>query len=273
MAGILRVRIAVVCTLSVSLFWQGSSCLAAVRDSLPDKDSLLHKEVLKVQNQIEQLSVALQHYDPEKKKGVDKKRVRVGLSLGYRWLSPASRDEYVQASVSPLDSTLRLTPQSGTSYLFSTSVIFNLFDQKSKKEPVTHPPAVHRKGRKASFNRRRTSGKPPGYFWRTHSENICLVSNLNLLDFSSGQKELAFNKHIEGGLGLGYRFNDLMLLGINWEHVQVYQLHDDIKSLEGEQVNLYGLPLLSSNQLDVRNEDLFYLKSLSGWSVKMIITL
>lgn len=273
MAGIVRVRIIVIFLLNASCLWQRSICLAAERDSMPDNDSLLHTEVLKVQHQLEQLTVALQQYDPEKKKGADKKRVRVGLSLGYRWLSPASREDYVQASVSPLDSTLRLTPQSGTSYLFSTSVIFNLFGQKSKKEPVTHPPAIHRKGRKTSFNRRRTSGKPPGHFWHTHSEKICLVSNLNLLDFSSGQKELAFNKHIEGGLGLGYRFNDLMLLGINWEHVQVYQLHDDIKSLEGERVNLYGLPLLSSNQLDVRNEDLFYLKSLSGWSVKMIITL
>jgi hypothetical protein len=154
------------------------------------------------------------------------------------------------ASVSPLDSTLRLTPQSGTSYLFSTSVIFNLFETGKHKEPVIAPPASPRKTRKPSFNRRRTTGKPPGHFWRVNAEKICLVSNLNLLDFSSGQKELAFNKHIEGGLGLGYRFNDLMLLGINWEHVQVYQLHDDIKSLEGRQVNLYGLPLLSSNQLD-----------------------
>ncbi|MFN8699015.1 MAG: hypothetical protein ACK500_06945 [Flavobacteriales bacterium] len=242
-------------------------------DSLPVKDSILHKEVLKVQNQLSQISSALQHHDPERKKSADKKRVRVGLSLGYRWLSPESRDDYVMASVSPLDSTLRLTPQSGTSYLFSTSVIFNLFEPGKHKEPVIAPPASPRKTRKPSFNRRRTTGKPPGHFWRVNAEKICLVSNLNLLDFSSGQKELAFNKHIEGGLGLGYRFNDLMLLGINWEHVQVYQLHDDIKSLEGRQVNLYGLPLLSSNQLDERNEDLFYLKSLSGWSVKMIITL
>ena len=242
-------------------------------DSVPVKDSILHKEVLKVQNQLSQLSTALQQHDPDRKKSADKKRVRVGLSLGYRWLSPGSRDDYLMASVSPLDSTLRLTPQSGTSYLFSTSVIFNLFEPGKYKEPVIAPPPSSRKTRKPSFNRRRTTGKPPGHFWRANAEKICLVSNLNLLDFSSGQNELAFNKHIEGGLGLGYRFNDLMLLGINWEHVQVYQLHEDIKSLEGRQVNLYGLPLLSSNQLDERNEDLFYLKSLSGWSLKMIITL
>ncbi len=108
---------------------------------------------------------------------------------------------------------------------------------------------------------------------RYHLSRICLVSNLNLLDFSSGQKELAFNKSIEGGLGIGYRLNDCMFIGINWEHVHSFQLYDDIRKMEGRQIELNGVPLLTSNQLDTDNEDLYYSKSLSGWSIKLFVTL
>ncbi len=243
---------------------------AITPDSIPASDSTLVREIRSLRLELKALTE--QAVGGGTKKQDTRKRVRVGLSLGYRWLTAASRYDYMLASVSPIDSTLRLTPLGGTSYLFSTAVIFDPFDGSSR-DVLENRPSVSRGHSRPGLRKRRAMGRSPRLFWNRQLDRLCLVSNLNLLDFSSGQKELAFNKNIEGGLGIGYRLSDFMLIGINWEHVQSYQLHEDIKALEGRKVSLYGLPLVNSNQLDLRNEDLFYVKNLSGWSLKMIITL
>lgn len=186
------------------------------------------------------------------------KRFRIGLSLGYRWLTSADRSEYTRASISPLDSTLRISALPPTSYLFSTSLVFHLTNGRSNAPD-------HRPQKKPT--------SWAGRILRATAGSWCLVSNLNLMDFSGGQSQLAFNKSIEGGLGVGYQLNDYIFLGVNWEHIRSLQLHEDLKSSEGKQLFLQGLPVISSQQLDENNEDLFYTKSLSGWSIKMIVCL
>jgi len=241
-------------------------------DSIAPIDSLLSREVRALKDQVSALQAALERYGESSSAAPEKqRRIRVGLSLGYRWLTPSSRAQYLRASVSPLDSTLRITRISGTSYLFSTSVIFDLIDPEKKgitSDPL-RPTHVTSSSKRAS----RSGSIPFRQHLRKHSQRLCLVSNLNLLDFSTGQKELAFNKSIEGGLGIGYRLNTSVFIGMNWEHVHSFQLYDDVRAMEGKKMQLNGVPLLTSHQLHTGNGDLYYAKSLSGWSLKMIVTL
>jgi len=231
----------------------------------------------------EQLS-SLSEYEKEENNDVKKKFVHFGLSLGYRWLTGNSTMENEFASVSPIDSTLRLTTLDRSSYLFSTSVIFDL-NLGKLRSPITEEAfRAKRLKRQENINSKRmTKHKTSkdirlyrttaGRFFQKSIDRLCVVSNLNILDFSNGQKELAFNKSIEGGLGLGYRLNEVMYIGFNWEHVPTIQLYDDIKKFEGNKVLFNGEYLTSSTQLDTDNEDLFYKKNLSGWGIKMIICL
>jgi hypothetical protein len=213
-----------------------------------------------------------------------KKIVHFGLSLGYRWLTKRSSAQNVVASVSPIDSTLRLTALDRTSYLFSTSVVFDLnlgkmrnpaWEENFHQRRISKQDQINLRRSKRDLEPRliRTHRSACGRFLARSVDRLCIVSNLNILDFSNGQKELAFNKSIEGGLGIGYRLNDAMYIGLNWEHVQTLQLFDDIKRYEGKKIELGGTQLVSSAQLDPDNEDLYYRKNLSGWGIKMIICL
>ncbi|MBL7942732.1 MAG: hypothetical protein JNM00_08205 [Flavobacteriales bacterium] len=254
-------------------FYTGSSSLAGIfftGDTLSPGDSLLLRRMNDLEAGFKQLSA-----EPNEKKNDERnKKVHFGLSLGYRWLSRSSQSHFHAASVSPIDSSLRLTTMDGTSYLFSTSLIFDL-DLKPEGSRVDEIPKRRTKYRQKKSHQ--VSLVNPrsriGRFMFESLNRFCIVSNLNLLDFGNGQKELAFNKSVEGGLGIGYRLNEYMYLGINWEQVYSMQLYDDLKAMEGETITYLGVPVLSSNQLDQANEDLFYRESLYGWSLKVIFCL
>lgn len=263
-------------------------CDTIVCDSLQVKgDSLMLEKINIMESELEEISEqisSLNESNLEDNHEVKKKFVHFGLSLGYRWLTGSSSMKNQFASVSPIDSTLRLTTLDRSSYLFSTSVIFDL-NLGKLRSPITEEAfREKRMNRQTCINERRNKKEKPlkeirlmrttaGRFFQKSVDRLCVVSNLNILDFSNGQKELAFNKSIEGGLGIGYRLNEVMYIGFNWEHVQSIQLYDDIKKFEGKKVELNGEYLTTSSQLDTDNEDLFYSKNLSGWGIKMIICL
>lgn len=252
-------------------------------------DTVLVMQMQMMNKEMEKIQETLQELEEETTQSDEKKKfVHFGLSLGYRWLTDKSSNQNLMASVSPIDSTLRLTRMERTSYLFSTSVIFDLHLGKSRKpedEFLIPQRRYLRKTARAEKTRKSAEtlaqeNQPlccnrsvMGRFLYNSIGRICIISNLNILDFSSGQKELAFNKSIEGGLGIGYKLNDTMYIGFNWEHVQTWQLQDDIKDFKNEQVILNGEQLVSSIQLDTDNEDLFYKKNLSGWGIKLILSL
>ncbi len=252
-------------------------------------DSVLVVQMEMMNQEMDEIHETLEELEAETTSSDEKKKfVHFGLSLGYRWLTNKSSKQNLMASVSPIDSTLRLTRMERTSYLFSTSVIFDLHLGKNRKpedEFLIPERRMQRKSARASKSKKedriaeestatlschRTN---MGKFLYNSASRICIISNLNILDFSSGQKELAFNKSIEGGLGIGYKHNETMYIGFNWEHVQTWQLQDDIKAFKDEQITLNGEQLVSSVQLDMDNEDLFYKKNLSGWGIKLILSL
>lgn len=259
-------------------------------DSLPDDslsiaDSLLLQSFTTMNKELEDIHETLQELEESNNQTLEKKKsIHFGLSLGYRWLTSASSHDYIAASVSPLDSTLRITPLDRTSYLFSTSVIFDLNlgkYRKGEREKVVLERKSQRKSArsfKASGKRRsvaqRLHGRSAfGYFLYNSVDRLCIVTNLNILDFSNGQKELAFNKSIEGGLGIGYKLNESIYLGLNWEHMQTLVIYDDIRAMEGQKLVINGEDLVSSEQLETDNPDVYYRKNLSGWGLKMIISL
>jgi hypothetical protein len=254
-------------------------------DSLPPGDSIVHQKIQAIEVGLQKIEKLIElNSASEENIHTKNKKIRIGLSLGYRWLTANSSAQNVSASVSPLDSTLRLSQNDKTAYLFSTSVIFEFHSIKNKNntdyfgqgEILEKRNRYNTSGANKAYpsSRKNIKGQnTPGKFLRNAGQHICLMSNINILDFSSGQKELAFNKSIEGGLGIGYRLNENMYLAINWEHIQSWQLYDDIKKHEGEKLVLYGTPLINSNQLDLDNEDLFYKKNFNGWSFKIIFCL
>ncbi len=254
-------------------------------DSLPPGDTVMQQKIQAIESGLQKVEKLVElNLTNEGNTPAKNKKVRIGLSLGYRWLTPKSSAQNVSASVSPLDSTLRLSQNDNTAYLFSTSVIFefhsaknqNIRDDSGQGEILEKRNKYNTAGKKKSYHLARKNIKGQnslGIFLKNAGRHICLMSNINILDFSSGQKELALNKSIEGGLGIGYRLNENMHLAINWEHIQSLQLYDDIKKHDGEKLVLYGTPLTNSNQLDLDNEDLFYKKNLNGWSFKIIFCL
>lgn len=251
-------------------------------------DTLMLTKIQVIEEELETISETLSELAEEEENDAllasKKKIVHFGLSLGYRWLTNSSSRQNELASVSPIDSTLRLTTLDRTSYLFSTSVVFDLNLGKFQN-PDSEANYYQRRLQKQEMinERRNKKEKQPrtistqrgvlSRFLVRSADRLCIVSNLNILDFSNGQKELAFNKSIEGGLGIGYRLNDSMYVGLNWEHMQSLQLYDDIKRQQGKKVELNGSQLVSSSQLDPEDEDLYFKKNLSGWGIKMIICL
>lgn len=247
-------------------------------DSIVHPDSLLFKKLEIMNDELHEMHKTMEELQFQSQgPTLKKKNIHFGLSLGYRWLTKPSSAEYTIASVSPIDSTLRLTQLERTSYLFSTSIIFDLHLLKNSKQEIPAPilEKKYKKRRTQSFHYSKSNVRPA----RTHSsqflykflDKLCIVSNLNILDFTNGQKELAFNKSIEGGLGIGYQLNDTMYIGFNWEHIKSYQLHIDIKEYEGKKIKINGDQLVNSSQLDLDNEDIFYQKNLNGWGFKLII--
>jgi hypothetical protein len=252
-------------------------------DSLPPDDSIVHQKIQAIEVGLQKIEKIIElNSASEENIHTKSKKIRIGLSLGYRWLAANSSSQNVSASVSPLDSTLRLSQNDKTAYLFSTSVIFEFHSNKNNTDDSGQGEIPEKRNRHSTSarnkaypsSRKNIKGQnTPGNFLRNAGQHICLMSNINILDFSSGQKELAFNKSIEGGLGIGYRLSENMYLAINWEHVQSWQLYDDIKKHEGEKLVLFGTPLTNSNQLDLDNEDLFYKRNFNGWSFKIIFCL
>jgi hypothetical protein len=251
------------------------------------QETILMEKIVTMETELDNISDQLSEISTSQQADVSdtkKKFVHFGLSLGYRWLTSSSTAQNEFASVSPIDSTLRLTQLDRTSYLFSTSVVFDLNlgklrttldeeafrEKRIEKQSDVNNKRIEKKKAIKSFRTQRTT---IGRFLNNSIDHLCIVSNLNILDFSNGQKELAFNKSIEGGLGVGYKLNETMYIGFNWEHVQSLQLYDDIKKFEGKKIELNGDNLKSSAQLDLEDQDLFYKKNLSGWSIKMIICL
>ncbi len=110
------------------------------------------------------------------------------------------------------------------------------------------------------------------YFIDYFVDRVSINANLNLIEFSSAQQELSFNKSLEGGLGVSYMLNKNLYIGGNYDVFFSRQLHSHLKQLEGQQITNQGSTISSSSELDPENNDLFLTKNINGFSLKIIAT-
>lgn len=100
-------------------------------------------------------------------------------------------------------------------------------------------------------------------------ERLAINLGLNLLEVNTEQ--VSFNKSIDGGIGLGYFLNEYIQLAVFYDLVRVRQLRDYIQSAYLDKPIPNGKEFF--NALDENNNDLFYYKTFTGLSFKMIFSL
>ncbi len=102
-------------------------------------------------------------------------------------------------------------------------------------------------------------------FWEHLSINLAL-------DLVNVAPDVTFNKNINGGMGLGYFVTENLQIAMFYDVSRISQLRDYI-------VNAYAdkpIPKgdgTNYNALDTKDTNLFYNKTVSGWSFKLIFSL
>jgi hypothetical protein len=110
-----------------------------------------------------------------------------------------------------------------------------------------------------------TDKKDTAHFWDRFSINVAL----NLLEINSDN--VSFNKNIDGGLGIGYFLNDYVQVSTFLDLFRIRQLRDDIQNIYLNKPIPNGKEVF--NALDEKNNDLFYNKTFTGFSFKVIFSL
>lgn len=170
-----------------------------------------------------------------KQKVEKKKLIRFGLSLGNRQaFSIKKADKFLAiASISPMDSTLQIELANRHTFLLSAVVSVFPFEKKSKS----------------------ISG-------------LGFYSNINLAELAGGEFESIFNKKVEGGLGVLYRFSEPFALALGYEFIFHRRLRNYlIDNYQGKQIIKDGTVLTS---LDEDDNNLFREDNVHAWSLKFV---
>jgi len=102
-------------------------------------------------------------------------------------------------------------------------------------------------------------------FWQRLALNVAF----NLAEINSG--DVAFNKSIDGGIGLGYYANDFTQVALFFDMIRYRQMRDYYVEKYKDQSVPNGNEIL--NALDESNNNMFYNKYLPGVSLKIIFSL
>jgi len=92
---------------------------------------------------------------------------------------------------------------------------------------------------------------------------------LNLIDV---KPDVSFNKNIDGGLGFGFFFNDNLQLAAFYDVSRIRQLRDYVMNSYMNRPIPNGAGKIY-NALDPANNDLFYYKTISGISLKLVYSI
>lgn len=177
----------------------------------------------------------------------------VGFSFGSSFLSSSPKDY----SLSPDQNKLVVQDMSNTSFVISSTLTIKFFDLSEKKDPVSNKPIISLR-----------SGPVEKVKWY---QKLAFNIGINIAEISSSN--VAFNKQIDGGIGLGYFFNKNVQLAFFYDIVRIRQMRDFIvQSYEGNPIP-NGTPNEYYNALDITDNRLFYNKTFTGTSIKIVIAL
>lgn len=111
----------------------------------------------------------------------------------------------------------------------------------------------------------RQDGKPEVGFWRHLSVNLAL----NMINIS---QDVSFNKNVDGGLGIGYFLSENLQAALFYDVSRVSQLRDYIVTAYQDKPIPNG-DGTNYNALDPKDTNLFYNKTISGLSFKLVFSL
>lgn len=99
-------------------------------------------------------------------------------------------------------------------------------------------------------------------------EHLAINISLNLAELNGGN--IAFNKSIDGGIGLGYYFNEFTQIAVFFDMLRMRQMRDYVvKNFEDQSIP-NGTEVY--NALDQNNSNLFYNKYYPGISIKAVFS-
>jgi len=188
------------------------------------------------------------------------KGFNLGLGIGG---SVALNKDLVIPTISPIDNTLHLDKASRSNFTLTTLFTVPLRRIKTIEENAADP------DKKLLGAKVFQVGDTPSETNTTYvvPYGPYLVFNVNYSDFTKAAEVKPFNQSISGGMGFGWRFNDIALVALTLDATSFKQPKDFLLDMEGKTINdSEGNPITS---LDPNSS--VYFKDITTWSVSFKI--
>ena len=193
---------------------------------------------------------------------MDKKIVNLGVSIGYKNIWKKDLDNYQEAIISPIDTTLKIQNLDNGFVVLSTELIVNPFVKSTGIESLINDYNSARKNEKLKIGPAATRLALIGL------QRLTLIASINLAEFQTAQSNFTFNKTIDGGLGIGFRLADNFWLAWTYEVTSHRQIRDYVKEFENDKIVIGGETI---TELDQNDNNLFYDKRLASNNFKFIL--
>lgn len=204
----------------------------------------LNKSIDAFNRQVEKLQRSIEENENKEELST----MTIGVAVGYNHLFQTIYDYSLTTDT---EHRLKVEELNSGSVVVSSALIFrfNNFDKKKNSN-------------KLYLRDSEESDKSPDIF-----QKFSAILSLNLLDINSSNG-IDFNKSIDGGIGLGYQIEANLNIALLYELKRVRQM----RSYVVEQYENESIPQGTEvyNSLDSDDNNLFYNKSVTGISLKLI---
>jgi hypothetical protein len=195
--------------------------------------------------------------DTDKKLDFKLKGYSIGIGIGANLVL---NKNIIESTISPIDQTLKFDKSNKTNLTLTTLFMIPLrgassIERQAKRNGIIKG-KVYQIGDPDVNNK--TYVVPYGPYF---------VVNVNYSDFTKAAEVKPFNQSIDGGIGLGWRFNDLAMATLTMDANKFKQPRNFLKELENQALtNLAGEKI---NTLDI--SDINYFKDITAWSLSLKI--
>ena len=190
---------------------------------------------------------------------VDLKDVTFGVGIGPAYSFDQVYDYSLTTDAAHM---LKLQPLSKGAFVISSVMIVKL--KKLSVDPVRNNLVAQSKKTEYAKDSKTTTPSTAGF-----ADRFSIIVGINLADISSN---ISFNKSINGGLGVGYFVADNLQVGLFWDISQVRQLRNYVVAAYQDKSIPNG-DGTNYNALDPTDNNLFYNKTITGLSFKLIFSI
>ena len=211
----------------------------------------------------------------EKIDKLETKTIKLAFSVGPRWIS--EKDHIYRSYLDQSNWSLKIDTITSSSFLFSTGIIIT----PGENSTFLHNRQQFLKGVGGNYP---SSGNRWARFVLLLAQNMSFVANINLIEFSSNREKLAFNKQIDGGIGVGMKIGEKVYLAFTREWFNVRELRsfyrlkataansDDRIIMVNKGSDSDGNQILEPlTVLDASDNNYFHDETKQGWSFKILL--